>query len=65
MKLEVGKQYLSQDNRIWVCYRINVRNESHRRAFCVRQDDSRLEYFYLDGRYDDKGLREHCLVKEL
>jgi hypothetical protein len=25
----------------------------------------RVEYFYLDGRYDTNGLREHTLVEEV
>jgi len=65
MKLKVGGQYLSKRGDVWVCYKVDYSNPDHFQAFCIRPSDNRNEYFYVDGRYDEKGLREHCLVKEL
>lgn len=65
MKLEIGKFYVSKDQNVWCCFRIseNVR-EPQAAAWCIRVDDCRVEYFYLDGRYDSKSEREHTLVME-
>ena len=65
LKLEPGKFYLSKDNEIWCCYRIDESKPDHCQADCIRTSDSRVEYFYLDGRYDFDGMREHSLIKEV
>lgn len=65
MKLQIGKSYLSKAGHVWVCYRVGLQNDKHCQAHCIRQSDSRIEYFYLDGRYDMEGKREHCLIEEV
>lgn len=62
--LTPGHFYLSKDNETWCCYRINKKKPAHAQADCIRVSDSRIEYFYLDGRYDKDGEREHCLISE-
>lgn len=65
MKLEAGKFYIAKDGFVWCCFQIDMRREVHARANCIRVLDSRIEYFYLDGRYDTHGEREHTLTEEL
>lgn len=61
-KLKPGKFYRSFCNEIWCCFDIDSRREPHMQAYCVRVDVHRIEYFYMDGRYDEAGKREHCLI---
>lgn len=61
--LEPGQFYTSRDGHTWCCFKVNPHEPEHARAFCVRTSDHRVEYFYLDGRYDPKGAREHTLVE--
>lgn len=61
MKLEAGKFYISVDGFVWCCYKIDMKKEEHAQADCIRLYDNRIEYFYLDGRYDSAGNREHTL----
>ncbi len=65
MKLQAGHYYKSRDNDVWCCYRINFEEEDHGQARCIRVRDGRNEYFFLDGRYDTDGKREHCLIEEV
>ena len=65
MKLEPGRFYESRNGHAWCCYKVKPDAEKHCRAYCVRVDDGRVEYFFEDGRYDEKGQREHTLVREL
>jgi hypothetical protein len=65
IKLQVGRSYRSRDGFVWVCYRIRPNHAVQARADCIRVDDSRVEYFYEDGRYDVAGKREHCLIEEV
>lgn len=65
LKLTPGRFYKSKDDEVWCCYRVNLEKEIHCRADCIRTSDSRVEYFYLDGRYDGDGKREHCLIEEI
>jgi hypothetical protein len=65
LQLHPGRFYLDRDGFTWCCYRVERLREEHRQADCIRVVDSRTEYFYIDGRYDEKGKREHCLVTEL
>lgn len=64
MKLQLGKFYRSRAGDIWCCYRVRPEQPEHAAADCVRVNDGRVEYFYLDGRYDSAGKREHTLIKE-
>lgn len=61
--LEPGKFYKSRDGYTWCCFKVNPKEPEHAQAFCIRTDDNRIEYFYLDGRYDHRGAREHTLVE--
>ncbi len=65
LKLTPGHFYVSKDGHIWCCYNIKIQEAQHCQAYCVRLSDNRTGYFYLDGRYDPKGQREHCLIKEI
>jgi hypothetical protein len=65
MQLGAGRFYVSRDRNVWCCYRLDLKKEEHCQAFCIRVSDARTEYFYLDGRYDAEGKREHSLVKRL
>jgi hypothetical protein len=65
LKLVPGHFYRSKDNHVWCCYNIRIDEAVHCQAYCVRLSDSRVGYFYLDGRYDPKGAREHSLLKEV
>jgi hypothetical protein len=64
LKLVPGKFYLSKDKYIWCCFKVDMARDEHCQAFCIRIVDERVEYFFLDGRYDHDGKREHCLIKE-
>ena len=67
MKLEPGKFYVAKNGNVWCCYKVFPRVKSlkkHCQAYCVEIETNRTEYFYLDGRYDKEGEREHCLVDE-
>lgn len=67
LELEVGKLYRAKNGAIWLCYRID-KARAYQPACCILVDSGpvrpRVETFYLDGRYDDGGTREHCLVVE-
>lgn len=65
LKLKPGKFYIAKNGAIWCCYRINLNKEKHCQADCICVDNSRVEYFYLDGRYDGEGKREHTLIEEI
>lgn len=65
MILHPGNFYISRNGHIWCCFRIDPKAEDHTKAYCVRLTDNRVEYFYLDGRYDKKGEREHTLVERV
>jgi hypothetical protein len=65
MKLAAGKYYVSRDGFVWCCYRFDPNAEEHACAHCIRVADDRIEYFYEDGRYEEKGEREHTLVRRI
>jgi len=65
MKLIPGHFYRSHDQSLWCCFKVNAQQEKHAQAHCVRVSDHRIEYFYLDGRYDEKGEREHTLIEDM
>lgn len=63
MKLKPGKFYVARNGEIWCCFDVPNREE-HAAAYCVQVSTRRIEYFFLDGRYDREGQREHTLVRE-
>lgn len=63
MKLKPGTFYKSKCNEIWCCYFVDIKAPSHAAAYCIRVSDSKVEYFYLDGRYDEAGKSQHCLIE--
>jgi len=67
LKLELipGRFYLSKNDEVWCCFSVLKDNEEHCQAYCIRILDHRVEYFFLDGRYDSEGKREHSLIKEV
>lgn len=66
LTLRPGRFYLSRDGTAWCCYRVDPEAEPHCQARCIQVfSDDRSEYFYLDGRYDAEGQREHTLVLEV
>ena len=64
LELTPGKFYVSKNAEVWCCFNVLKDNEKHNQAYCIRIADHRVEYFYLDGRYDAFGNREHSLVEE-
>jgi hypothetical protein len=64
LRLKPGKFYSTKMGAIWCCFKIEYAAEPHCQAFCIEVATHRIEYFYLDGRYDSKGIREHTLVRE-
>jgi hypothetical protein len=64
LRLEPGHFYLSREGQVWCCYRVDPSAPEHCQAYCVRASGDQCEYFFLDGRYDLGGSREHCLVCE-
>jgi hypothetical protein len=60
-----GGFYRSWDSELWCCFRVEGSAKPHHQAWCVRVSDGRVEYFYLDGRYDSDGKREHCLIERI
>lgn len=65
MQLQPGKFYVARDGSIWCCYRVNKNKQVQAQADCVCVDNDRLEYFFIDGRYDSSGRRELTLIKEV
>lgn len=64
LTLQPSKFYRARDGSIWCCYRVTNRSE-HAAADCINVETSVVEYFYIDGRYDEGGKRELCLVEEV
>jgi hypothetical protein len=65
LRLKSGHFYVDRGGYVWCCYQIDTQAPPEGQAECIRVDGSRKEYFYIDGRYDLKGEREHTLVREL
>lgn len=67
LALKPGKFYRARDGHIWCCFNVNRTQPAHAQAWCVRVDSAhrehRVEYFFLDGRYDEAGKREHTLIE--
>lgn len=61
-KLVPGKFYLTEEGARWCCFRVDEAAPEHCRAHCVQVATGRVEQFYMDGRYDAEGKREHTLV---
>ncbi len=60
--LHPGQFYRSKAGELWCCFKVDHAQEEHAKARAIRLIDGRVEYFYMDGRYDTNGNREHCLV---
>lgn len=65
MRLKPGKFYRDRSCQIWCCFQVDLTKNAHAQADCVRVSDGCVEYFFLDGRYDVKGLRENTLIEEV
>lgn len=65
LRLKPGRFYVTEEGARWCCFRVDEKREKHCQAYCIEVATHRIEYFYLDGRYDSKGLREHTLVGEV
>lgn len=67
MKLEAGKFYRASNGWVWCCFRVDISKPEHAQAdrILTEENSERVEYFYLDGRYDSGGKREHCLIEEV
>ena len=67
MKLELGKFYRAKNGWVWCCFRLNPHRSEQCQADCVltEENSERVEYFFLDGRYDFAGNREHTLIEEV
>jgi hypothetical protein len=71
VKLQAGHFYKSRRGDVWCCYYVDPRCEATQaQAYCVHAiatigfTDARTECFFLDGRYDSDGKREHTLIAE-
>jgi hypothetical protein len=60
-----GHFYRSRNSEVWCCFSLDEKKQKHCQADCVRVSDHRVEYFYVDGRYDGAGQREHTLISEV
>jgi hypothetical protein len=66
MTLKQGHLYKDKQDSLWCCFFIRSKDpNNHMAADCIRVDDKRIEYFYLDGRYDEEDRSKMCLVKEV
>lgn len=65
--LKLGKFYRDKSGNVWCCFRLDMNRPAHCVADCVLTagNSQRIEYFFLDGRYDGGGKRELCLVEEV
>jgi hypothetical protein len=73
LTLEAGHFYKSRQGDVWCCFRVDeerpatggTSGNEHCRAFAIEcSGATRVEYFFLDGRYDRVGKREHTLLTE-
>ena len=65
LRLQPSKYYLDKEGSSWCCFKIDLNAPMQAQAWCVKVKTHEVEYFYLDGRYDEKGGREKTLVKEV
>lgn len=65
IELKMGSFYEDRDGSTWCCFIVDPTKDLHCQARCIKIMSDRVEYFYVDGRYDEKGLREHTLIREL
>lgn len=66
LRLKSGHFYVDRDGFTWCCFQIDTHNALDAQAYCIQlRGKSRVEYFYIDGRYDEKGERGQTLVREL
>jgi hypothetical protein len=67
LTIQAGHFYKSRAGETWCCFRVDEEREGndHCRASAVQVHGAeRAEYFFLDGRYDKAGKREHTLIEE-
>jgi hypothetical protein len=64
LKLQPGKFYFDKENKRWCCFKVDPEAPVQAQAWCVKVNTHEVEYFFLDGRYDESGNREHTLVRE-
>ena len=64
LRLKPGRFYETKAGALWCCFLVDENAATHCQAHCIEVATRRTEYFYLDGRYDFRGLREHTLVQE-
>jgi len=73
VKLQAGHFYKSRRGDVWCCFRVDeerpatggTSGNEHCRAFAIEcSGATRVEYFFLDGRYDRAGKRERTLLTE-
>lgn len=60
-----GHFYRSYEGNLWCCFKIAGGADQHAQAYCVEVNSHRVEYFYLDGRYDKDGKRSECLIEDM
>lgn len=65
VRLVPGHFYRSRNEELWCCFAVDLSRSDHCQADCIRVSDHRVEYFFVDGRYDRRGGREHTLVSEV
>lgn len=65
MKLEAGKFYIDMDGFVWCCFEIDAGQGAHAQANCIRLRGKRIEYFFLDGRYEKTGESSNTLMREV
>lgn len=72
LELRPGGFYKARNGAIWCCYRVDLQRDArgmaHSAAKCIDVATyvrPQVEYFYLDGRYDVEGKREHTLIEEV
>ena len=71
LKLQPGHFYKARNGAIWCCFKAkpDATSRTHDAAYCINVESGahhpRVEYYYLDGRYDEEGKREHTLIEEV
>lgn len=65
--LKAGRFYRDKVGNVWCCFRVNLNKQEHCVADCILTagNSQRVEYFFLDGRYDSGGVRDYCLIEEV
>lgn len=64
MKLTPGKFYADRGGNIWCCYKADESEREHCQARCANIRYNHIEYFFLDGRYEEHTTSFKDLVEE-